>query len=127
MNVFAPIDDIDAVLIVFAEAGLRPEEPRERWVPTSGIRLRGDAPYPVDLFVSLDERDGEIARTVNHPFGPTHVLLPFLSPEDLAVLKLPVGRSAEGLEQIVPPVNADGHAELERAGDEFGQHQRRRL
>lgn len=96
VNVFAPVDDIDAVLGVFAEIGLRPAESRERWVPIAGIRLRGDGPYFVDLFASLDERYGEIAaRTVNHPFGPAHVRLPFLSPEDLTVFKLSFGRAKD--------------------------------
>lgn len=96
VNVFAPIDDIDAVLGVLAEIGLHPEEVRQRWVPIAGIRLRGGGPYPVDLFASLDERYGEIAaRTVDHPFGPALVRLPFLSPEDLAVFKLSFGREKD--------------------------------
>jgi hypothetical protein len=53
-------------------------------------------PYPVDLFPSLDDRYAEIAtRVVTHPFGPTHVGLPFLSPEDLAVFKLSFGREKD--------------------------------
>lgn len=97
VNVFAPVDDINSVLGVFAQIGLRPEEARPQWVPIAGIRLvRDGGPYPVDLFASLDERYGEMAaRTVVHPFGPTNVPLPFLSPEDLTVFKLSFGRAKD--------------------------------
>jgi hypothetical protein len=97
VNVFSPVDDLDTVLGVFGEIDLRPEEVRARWVPIAGIRLRGDdAPYPVDLFASLDDRYAEVeARTVIHPFGPDNLGLPFLSPEDLAVFKLSFGREKD--------------------------------
>lgn len=97
VNVFAPIEDVDDVLGVFAGMGLRPEQARQQWVPIAGIRLLGDArAYPVDLFASLDERYGEIAtRTVERPFGPANVPLPFLSPEDLALFKLSFGREKD--------------------------------
>lgn len=97
VNVFSPVDDLDTVLGVFDEIDLRPEEVRERWVPIAGIRLRRqDGPYPVDLFASLDDRYAEIeARTLLHPFGPDNLVLPFLSPEDLAVFKLSFGREKD--------------------------------
>ncbi len=76
---------------------LFPEEEQERWVPIAGIRLRSEhRPYPVDLFPSLDERYAEIERrTVEHPFGPDRIPLPFLSAEDLAVFKLSFGREKD--------------------------------
>lgn len=97
VNVFSPIDGIDAVLGVFAAIDLRPEEARERWVPVAGIRLRSETrPYPVDLFPSLDERYAEIeGRTVELPFGPDRLGLPFLSAEDLALFKLSFGREKD--------------------------------
>lgn len=97
VNVFSPVDEIDTVLGVFGEIDLRAEEPRARWVPIAGIRLRrDDGPYPVDLFASLDDRYTEVAaRTVTRPFGPANVGLPFLSAEDLTVFKLSFGREKD--------------------------------
>lgn len=97
VNVFSPLDDIDTVLDAFSRINLAPEEARQRWVPIAGIRLRHESrPYPVDLFPSLDDRYAEIeARTVEHPFGPDQVWMPFLSPEDLAVFKLSFGREKD--------------------------------
>jgi hypothetical protein len=97
VNVFSPLDAIDAVLDVFGSIGLRPTEPRDRWIPIAGIRLRRAAgPYPVDLFPSLDDRYAEIhARTREHPFGSIGARLPFLSPEDLCLFKLSFGREKD--------------------------------
>lgn len=97
VNVFSPVDDVDNVLGVFSRIDLSPEEARDRWVPIAGIRLRHESrPYPVDLFPSLDDRYAEIeARTIEHPFGPDQVRMPFLSPEDLAVFKLSFGREKD--------------------------------
>ena len=97
VNVFSALDNVDAVLDVFGSIGLRPTEPRERWVPIAGIRLRRpDGPYPVDLFPSLDDRYTEIeARTREHPFGSAGARLPFLSPEDLCLFKLSFGREKD--------------------------------
>jgi hypothetical protein len=97
VNVFSPQAEIDEVLDVLTAIGLRPEEAKERWVPIAGIRLRTEhRPYPVDLFPSLDDRYAEIeGRTVEHPFGPGRIRLPFLSPEDLAVFKLSFGRDKD--------------------------------
>ncbi len=97
VNVFTPLDEVDAVLGALAQIRLHPEEAKERWVPIAGIRLRSThRPYPVDLFPSLDERYDEIERrTVEHPFGPDRIPLPFLSPEDLAVFKLSFGREKD--------------------------------
>jgi hypothetical protein len=100
VNVFSPLEDIDAVLGALAELDLHPEESRERWVPIAGIRLRTEQrPYPVDLFPSLDDGYAEIeGRTVEHPFGPDRIRLPFLSAEDLAVFKLSFGRDKDWLD-----------------------------
>lgn len=95
VNVFSA--DLDAVLGVLGEIGLRAEEARDRWLPIAGIRLRRNSgPYPVDLFPSLDDHYAEMeARVVRHLFGPTKVRLPFLSREDLAVFKLSFGREKD--------------------------------
>lgn len=97
VNVFSPLEDIDAILGALAEINLHPEEAREQWVPIAGIRLRSEQrPYPVDLFPSLDDGYAEIeARIVQHPFGPDRIRLPFLSAEDLAVFKLSFGRDKD--------------------------------
>ena len=95
INVFST--DVEPVISVLIEIGLRPEEAPDRWLPIAGIRLRGHGDlYPVDLFPSLDDRYEEMeARIVRHPFGPTHERLPFLSPEDLLVFKLSFGREKD--------------------------------
>lgn len=97
VNVFSPVTEIDAVLEAFAPLGLRAERPRDEWVPIAGIRLRGEvAPYPVDVFPSIDERYDDIEkRCIRHPFGPAGDTLPFLSAEDLALFKLSFGRDKD--------------------------------
>lgn len=97
VNVFAALEEIDAVLGAFAGLDLHAEQPRERWLPVAGVRLRRlVTPYPVDVFPSLDERYAEIEqRCVTHPFGPDGVVLPFLSAEDLALFKLSFGRDKD--------------------------------
>jgi hypothetical protein len=97
VNVFTPTDGLGAVLGGLAPLGLRPEHPPDQALPAAGIRLRpGQDGYPVDLFLSLDERYAEIERRcVSHPFGPDRVPLPFLSAEDLAVFKLSFGRDKD--------------------------------
>jgi hypothetical protein len=97
VNVFTPIAEIDDVLSVFAGLELRPERPREEWVPIAGIRLRRGADlYPVDVFPSLDARYREVERRrVLLPFGAERRALPFLSAEDLAVFKLSFGRDKD--------------------------------
>lgn len=97
VNVFAPMTEIDAVVEMFAALGLRAEQPRNRWLPIAGVRLRRDGdPYPVDVFPSLDQRYDRIERRcVHHPFGPDRIVLPFLSAEDLALFKLSFGRDKD--------------------------------
>lgn len=100
VNVFTPIEDLDAILTVFADVELHPEDARERWLPIAGIRLRRlGGPYPVDLFASLHERYDEIERRiVLRPFGTGAPCLPFLSAEDLVVFKLSFGREKDWLD-----------------------------
>jgi hypothetical protein len=97
VNVFAPFDDAATVLHGIAALGLHAERPPDEWLRAAGIRLRPDhGGYPLDLFLSLDERYAEIEqRCVNHPFGPEKVVLPFLSAEDLALFKLSFGRDKD--------------------------------
>ena len=97
VNVFSPVEDAPTVLDVLAHVGLRPELAPDRWVPAAGIRLRRAAsPYPLDLFLSLDERYDEMARRcVVQPFGTDRMPLPFLSAEDLAVFKLSFSRDKD--------------------------------
>lgn len=97
VNIFAAPDQMDTALSVLETVGLRPERPRQEWMPMAGIRLRQEGGlHPVDVFPSLDERYGEIERRcVRHPFGPDGVELPFLSAEDLVVFKLSFGRDKD--------------------------------
>lgn len=97
VNVFAPAEDAHATVEILAGIDLRPEAAPGLWMPAAGIRLRrAFDPYPVDLFLSLDERYGEIERRrVVHLFGPDRVALPFLSAEDLALFKLSFGRAKD--------------------------------
>ena len=97
VNVFAPPESADFVLRALAPLGLGAERPRDQWLPIAGIRLRPDkGGYPVDVFLSLDERYGEIERRCEvHAFGADRVELPFLSAEDLALFKLSFGRDKD--------------------------------
>lgn len=97
LNVFSSMAEIDTVLGVFEEIGLRPRQGREEWVPLAGIRLHRDTdPFPVDVFPALGERYTVIQRRCErHPFGPGGNQLPFLSAEDLTVFKLSFGRDKD--------------------------------
>lgn len=96
VNVFTPVEGIDTVLSAVAPLALEPDTDRTTWLPAAGVRLRGAAGYPLDVFVSLDERYGEVERRrVSHPFGPDADLLPFLSAEDLVLFKLSFGRDKD--------------------------------
>ncbi|MGI8984788.1 MAG: hypothetical protein ACR2HM_09705 [Acidimicrobiales bacterium] len=97
VNVFVSTEEVDTVLGALGALGLQAERRRDQWLPLAGIRLRqAHGGYPVDLFLSLDERYGEIQRRcVSHPFGPDHIPLPFLSAEDLALFKLSFGRAKD--------------------------------
>jgi len=97
VNVFTPLAEVDVVLEVLDAIDLRPERPRRDWLPIAGIRLRRESdPYPVDVFLSLDERYGEIrGRCLPHPFGHGDAVLPFLSAEDLSLFKLSFGRDKD--------------------------------
>lgn len=97
VNVFVSDDDVNRVLVSLRPLGLEPESPVEGRLPAAGLRLRQpDAPFPVDLFLSLDDSYDEIAsRIVLQPFGPGGDMLPFLSAEDLVVFKLSFGRAKD--------------------------------
>lgn len=97
VNVFSPVDDVQTVLGVLARIQLRPELAGDHWTAMAGIRLRRAADlYPLDVFLSLDERYDEIAqRCIVQPFGPDRLPLPFLSAEDLAVFKLSFSRDKD--------------------------------
>jgi hypothetical protein len=97
VNVFVPPDELGRVFSALGGLGLRPEADGPPRVPTAGVRLRsGDAPYPVDLFPSLDHHYEEVRRRcVVHSFGPDGTGLHFLSAEDLAVFKLSFGRGKD--------------------------------
>lgn len=97
INVFTPVEEIDAILDVLSAIGLRAERARAEWMPAAGIRVRRPAdPYPVDVFASIDERYTEIERRCpRYPFGHDGVVLPFLSAEDLALFKLSFGRDKD--------------------------------
>ena len=97
VNAFVGADRIGEVVDALAELGAEHEQPLDAWNPSAGLRLRTrDGLFPIDIFVSLDQRYDEIARRrVLHPFGPDHVPLPFLSVEDLVVFKLSFGRDKD--------------------------------
>ena len=96
-NAFVPVDGIASVLASLAPQGLVPERPLDDWMPAAGLRLRStDHPFPVDVFVSLDERYEEIrSRCTDQPLGPDRRLVPILSGDDLAVFKLSFGRAKD--------------------------------
>jgi hypothetical protein len=97
VNVFSPVEHLQLVLEVLAALELRPESADALKMPMAGIRLRRPSdPYPLDLFLSLDEAYAEIAeRCVRHPFGTERRVLPFLSAEDLAMFKLSFSRDKD--------------------------------
>lgn len=97
VNVFTPFAEVDAILEVLASIDLRPERGRADWLPSAGLRLRRELnPYPVDIFLSLDDRYAEIERRCpRYPFGHGDAILPFLSAEDLALFKLSFGRDKD--------------------------------
>lgn len=97
VNVFVAADEIETVLAALVDLDLTPEHPLGEWMPAGGLRLRTpDAPYPIDLFVSLDAAYAEIERRcVRRPFGKDRTLVPFLSAEDLVVFKLSFGRDKD--------------------------------
>jgi len=97
VNVFAPTDEVDQVLVALGELGFEPESALDQWTPAAGLRLRRAAdPFAVDVFLSLDDHYAEIEqRTVAWPFGPRAEPLPFLSAEDLVLFKLSFGRDKD--------------------------------
>lgn len=93
VNVFVPRTELDRVAAALADLGLRQEEAGQA-APIAGVRfVHAVDPFPVDVFLSLDESYARVERrVVRHPFGRGEDVLPFLSPEDLCVFKLSFGR-----------------------------------
>lgn len=93
VNVFLPLAELARIGAALATIDLTSEAAASP-VPVSGVRFRRPgSPYPVDVFPSLDPRYEVMAgRVEHHRFGPDDAMLPFLSPEDLAVFKLSFGR-----------------------------------
>lgn len=93
VNVFVPADEIGLVTDAVAPLGYRPPDSADA-TSIAGIRFDHTVePFPLDVFPSLDDRYGEIARRVErHPFGRGSDVLPFLSAEDLCIFKLSLGR-----------------------------------
>lgn len=92
VNVFAPLDQLDAVKVALKPIGFTYDEPAGP--PIAGFRFaHRTEPFPLDVFPSLDPRYEIIAKRVeHHRFGPDANRLPFLSAEDLCVFKLSFGR-----------------------------------
>jgi hypothetical protein len=97
LNVFVTAEQIDSVLDALAGLEVAPERPIDEWMPSAGLRLRAAAsPFPIDVFVSLDDAYAEVERRcVRRPFGRDRVPVPFLSAEDLVVFKLSFGRDKD--------------------------------
>lgn len=97
VNVFLPEETGPSVIEALATLGYAPERPTDDSPPIAGIRLRRRAdPFPLDLFLPLGPAYDEIAGRVRRwPFGPDGSMLPFLSPEDLALFKLSFGRDKD--------------------------------
>jgi hypothetical protein len=97
LNVFVPFERAGEIVASLGPLAFSPEQPAGQWIPIAGVRLvRGGEPPMLDLFFSLHERYGEIARRVRRfPFGSGGVELPFLSAEDLALFKLSFGRDKD--------------------------------
>ncbi|MEP6623711.1 MAG: hypothetical protein ABJC79_04665 [Acidimicrobiia bacterium] len=94
VNIFVPPARLDDVADSLAPLGLRAPEPFDGELPIAGVRFEHpDDPFPVDVFLSLDDRYAEIERrSLLHQFGRGLNALPFLSAEDLCVFKLSFGR-----------------------------------
>lgn len=98
LNVFVPAEGVDVVLAALGPLGFAPERALDEWLPSAGLRLRTpDEPFPLDVFVSLDDDvyDEIRRRCTDQPLGPAHALVPVLSAEDLAVFKLSFGRAKD--------------------------------
>ncbi|MDA8184376.1 MAG: hypothetical protein M0035_08150 [Actinomycetota bacterium] len=98
VNVFLPFSERVQFVEAFAATGFSPEGDPEAGPPFGGIRLRrSEDPSPLAVFLSLDESVyGEIeSRVLRFPFGADGTSLPFLSAEDLAVLKLSFNRDQD--------------------------------
>jgi len=97
LNVFVPVADVERVMASLATIGLAPDRSLDDWMPAAGLRFRSvDEPFPVDVFLSLDDTYDEIReRCTAQPLGPERTLVPVLSADDLAVFKLSFGRDKD--------------------------------
>lgn len=93
VNVFVTAEEIGSIADAVGPLGYRRPLGGDA-TAIAGIRFdHAVEPFPLDVFVSLDDRYEEIARRVErHPFGRGDDLLPFLSAEDLCIFKLSFGR-----------------------------------
>jgi hypothetical protein len=92
VNVFVPSADMERVADALGELGYAHAE--SETLPIAGVRfLHPDEPFPIDVFLSIDERYDLIQRRVErHLFGMGDDELPFLSAEDLCLFKLSFAR-----------------------------------
>lgn len=99
LNVATPFESADELVDAFAEIGLRATAPPSQWLPVAGVNFeRPGEIATVDVFFSFDPYHAELrSNAVMRPFpsskGP--VPLPFLSADDLVVLKLTFGRTRD--------------------------------
>lgn len=102
VNVAVPFDSAGGLVDELADLGYHPTEPATSWLPIAGVRMaRYEDPVFVDLFFAFDEYHRRLMeRVVVLPFWNDDAMyhLPFLSADDLAVVKLSFGRVRDWLD-----------------------------
>jgi hypothetical protein len=94
VNLAVPASEAASLIHELRRSGFEPDVPEGQWVPAAGIRVRR-GPEVVDLFLSFDHYhqcvlDNAVARPLKTNAGT--VELPFLSANDLVVMKLSFNR-----------------------------------
>ena len=96
LNVATEFADRTAVVRILAEAGFRPLDPEETWLPAAGARFaKAGELATLDVFFAFDEYHAEVIRRARaFPFVASSGTfeLPFLAPCDLVVMKLSFNR-----------------------------------
>jgi len=99
LNLSAPFSSAAAVVEALAAVGYRPVAPEESWLPVAGVRLARDGDdVVVDLFFAFDPyHDLLLERAVTFPMAHDGMTtpIPFLSADDLVVVKLSFNRGRD--------------------------------
>jgi hypothetical protein len=115
INIAVPVEDADEVIDAFVEQAFELESPLvEERAPVAGTRLRRNRDI-LDLFFAFDDFHAKVVRNARiFPFsaGGEVVELPFLSADDLVVMKMSSNRAKDwvDIEAMLAsgtPVDAD--------------------